>query len=290
MSPTVFVIEAPAISVFVRHSAACKYRDDETWKRCNCRKHFRWSHGGKQYRQSAKTRTWAQAEANKRLLEAKFSGKSPVDDVRLKDSRKTIADAVQLFIKDRHNEGRGPDVIKKYERELERLEKFMERGGKFFPSEIEADDLTEFISGWTVRYPSSVTRNRVLTRLRAFLKYCHNRKWSDRIPQTVAIKPAKSQTVPLEPAQYSKLLETIPKVFEGERANRTHALIQLMRWSGLAIRDAVTLERDEIEKDAKGYRVVTTRTKTKTHVNVRIPPDVAEEILAVANGNPRYLF
>jgi integrase len=52
----------------------------------------------------------------------------------------------------------------------------------------------------------------------------------------------------------------------------------------------VTLERNEIQKDAKGYRVVTTRTKTKTHVNVRIPPDVAEEILTVANGNPRYLF
>jgi integrase/recombinase XerD len=168
----------------------------------------------------------------------------------------------------------------------------MERRSKFFPAEIEADDLTEFISDWTVLYPSSVTRNRELTRLRAFLKYCYQQKWTDRIPQTVAIKPKKSETLPLEPAEYKKLLNTIPKVFKPEKAKKAHALIQLMRWSGLVMRDAVTLESDEIVKDEKenGYRVVTRRTKTDTHLNVRIPPDVAEEILAVANGTPWYLF
>jgi integrase/recombinase XerD len=290
MNTTVSVQEIPVIVIFVRHGAGCKYRDDETWKRCNCRKHFRWTHGGKQYRRSAKTRSWSQAETNKRALEAKFTGK-PVDDVRLQaESHKTIEQAVKLFVKDRRNEGRGADVIKKYERELDRLRGFMERRSKFFPAEIESEDLTEFISDWKDLYPSSVTRNRVLTRLRAFLKYCYNRKWTERIPHTVAIKPKKSDTLPLEPTQYSKLLETVPTVFSGEKAQRARALVELMRWSGLAIRDAVTLERDEIEKDSKGYRVVTRRTKTDTHVNVRIPPDVAEEILAVANGNPRYLF
>jgi site-specific recombinase XerD len=294
MSITVSVAEIPNITIFVRHGADCKYRDDEGWQKCKCRKHFRWTQGGKQYRRSAKTRSWEQAKANMRLLEAKFSAASGRHggDVRIQaEGRKTIERAVQLFVKDRRNEGRGPDVIAKYERELGRLEAFMSRRSKFFPAEIDADDLTEFISDWTTLYPSSVTRNRVLTRLRAFLKYCYNRKWTERIPQTVAIKPKKSDTVPLEPGEYSKFLATIPKVFSPEKATKAHALIQLMRWSGLAIRDAVTLERDEIEKDSKGnYRVVTQRTKTETHVNVQIPPDVAEEVLAVANGNPRYLF
>jgi integrase/recombinase XerD len=70
-----------------------------------------------------------------------------------------------------------------------------------------------------------------------------------------------------------------------------HALVQLMRYSGLAIRDAVTLERAELHQDKKGiFRVITNRQKTGTHVSVPIPPDVAIEILSVANGNPRYLF
>jgi integrase/recombinase XerD len=65
-----------------------------------------------------------------------------------------------------------------------------------------------------------------------------------------------------------------------------------MRWSGLAIRDAVTLERAEIIHDeAKGiYRIVTARQKTGTHVSVPIPSDVAKELLAVPNSDERYVF
>src|SRR5579864_7223989 len=100
---TVSVAEQPIITIFVRHSRDCKYKDDETWKRCNCSKHLRWSHGGKQYRRSAKTRSWSQAEKNKRLTEEKFAAASgqTVNDVRVKaESRKTIDQAMQLFVKD----------------------------------------------------------------------------------------------------------------------------------------------------------------------------------------------
>lgn len=63
-----------------------------------------------------------------------------------------------------------------------------------------------------------------------------------------------------------------------------------MRWSGLAIRDALTLKRTGIIQDRKLYRVVTARQKTGPHVSLPIPPDVAKEVLAVTNGNKRYLF
>jgi integrase/recombinase XerD len=65
-----------------------------------------------------------------------------------------------------------------------------------------------------------------------------------------------------------------------------------MRHSGLAIRDSVTLERDELEWDAKLHRVVTSRQKTGTHVSVPIPPDVAKEVLSVMklNESPKYIF
>ena len=54
------------------------------------------------------------------------------------------------------------------------------------------------------------------------------------------------------------------------RAGRLRALIQLMRYSGLAIRDAVTLSRNELLQDkAKGFhRVVTARQETGTDVSV----------------------
>jgi len=38
------------------------------------------------------------------------------------------------------------------------------------------------------------------------------------------------------------------------------------------------------------HRIVTARQKTGTHVSVPIPPQVAQELLTVANDNPRYVF
>jgi integrase len=71
------------------------------------------------------------------------------------------------------------------------------------------------------------------------------------------------------------------------------ALVRLMRWSGLAVRDAVGLRRDQILRDnVRGlYRIVTNRQKTGTHVSVPIPDDVALEVLAApVDCAPEYLF
>jgi hypothetical protein len=62
MSPT------PTITIFVRHSADCKYKGDEFYRRCNCRKHFRWFVNGNQQRRTANTRSWSETEENKREL------------------------------------------------------------------------------------------------------------------------------------------------------------------------------------------------------------------------------
>jgi hypothetical protein len=48
-------------------------------------------------------------------------------------------------------------------------------------------------------------------------------------------------TLPLSEKQYAKLLATVPETFTGDKAQRVRALVRLMRYSGLAIRDAVTL-------------------------------------------------
>ena len=109
--------------------------------------------------------------------------------------------------------------------------------------------------------------------------------------------------MPLTEGEYQRLLESIriadPRRWDGKQPTMTHqmqarirALFQLMRWSGLAIQDAVTLARAEIQHDeAKGiYRVITARQKTGTHVSMPIPTNAAKELLAVDNGDERYVF
>jgi integrase/recombinase XerD len=120
----------------------------------------------------------------------------------------------------------------------------------------------------------------------------------DRVLRLSPIKAEEAPTLPLTTKEYTKLLKTIPDTFSGHhhfargKAATVRALVQLMRWSGLAIRDAVTLRRDEIvfDKAKKLHRIVTSKQKTGTHVSVPIPKPIAKELLSVLNGNPVYVF
>ena len=75
-----------------------------------------------------------------------------------------------------------------------------------------------------------------------------------------------------------------------QSALRVKALMQLQRWSGLSLVDAVCLEKDELIQDGDVFRVVTSRRKTGTAVNNVIPSDVAKLLLEVKNGNAEYFF
>jgi len=281
-------VSTPLITIFVRHSPGCKYAGDEFTKRCNCRKHFRWTQGGKQFRKQAGTRSWAEAEENKANLTAQLSGK-PVPE----DRGKTIQAAVDLFKTHQVNQGWTAGVRGKYARELGRLKSWAEGQNIFTIAGLTGEVLIGYQGTWPELYPSTQTRSMVNARLRNFLRFCYDNKWLDRVPKTSRIKVEEAPTLPLTTKEYEHLLKTIPKTFKDTaKAARVRGLIQTMRWSGLAIRDAVTLRRDEIhhDKDAKLYSIVTARQKTGTHVSVPIPPDIAKEVLTVANGNPVYVF
>jgi site-specific recombinase XerD len=280
---------APVITIFVRHSDGCKYAGDEFSRRCNCRKHFRWTQNGTQYRRKAGTHSWAEAEEIKRQLQDQLAGRTP--EQRPEDNVRTLQEGIRVFLDDKKVRGVTPGVLGKYTRELDRLQTYCEHQGIFTVQGITRELLTGFCATWEAHYPSSYTRSKVRERCRSFLRYCFEAKWLDRIPALPKIKVEEPPTLPLTDAQYAKLLDTIYGVVPPAAQAKVHALFQLMRWSGLAIRDALTLERGEIQHDKKGiYRVVTARQKTGTHVSVPIPPAIAEELLKVLNGNARYVF
>jgi integrase/recombinase XerD len=262
-----------------------KWAGDEFCKRCNCRKHFRWSQGGKQYRKQAGTRSWAEAEENKRRLEARLTGQPVAEDL------KTVEDAIRVFNADQLNEGWTAGVLGKYTRELSRLQAYCEGRGVFTVQGITRELLVGYQATWPELYPSTQTRQAVQARLRKFLRFCYDNRWLDRVPRTARIKVDEAPTLPLTAKEYAHLLATVPVSFpDATKARKVRGLVQTMRWSGLAIRDVVTLRRDEIIHEKKLTRIVTNRQKTGAHVSVPIPPDVAKEIMAVLNGNAVYVF
>jgi integrase/recombinase XerD len=285
------VSKTPVVTIFVRHSADCKYKDDEIWKRCRCRKHLRWSYDHRQYRQSADTRSWEEAEKVKRRIEESYAsgGKAATRE----KTPKTIKSCVESFIVAKESQKITGCVVDKYRRELGRLETFLASRGITFPDQIGLDDLYAFRNTWDAMYQSTLTQQKAQERLRGFLRYLHEAGHMDRLPRLSPIQVDKAPTLPLTDKQYQALLNAIPQTFKNpKQAQKMRALVRLMRHSGLAIQDAVTLERGLIIHDKKKelYRIVTARQKTGTDVSVAIPEEIAEELLAVLNGNPRYVF
>jgi site-specific recombinase XerD len=278
----------PIITIFVRHVPDCKHKGDEFSKRCNCRKHFRWTADGKQYRRQAGTRSWEEAEQAKRDLLDQLTGK-PIE-VKV-EAPKTIEDATRLFIENKTVEAVNAHLIQTYKRELGRLRVYCEGQGVYTVKGITRELLTGYCVTWLETYPSSYTRLRVKERLSGFLTYCYEAQWMDRKPKLPRITVDSAPTMPLTDEEYAAVLKAIPEaVKDAKEAVRARSLIQLMRWTGLAIRDAVTLERSEIQKAGTFYRVTTDRQKTGTHVSVPVAPAIAEEILKTPNGNDKYIF
>jgi integrase len=251
---------------------------------------------GTQYRKAAGTRSWAEAEKAKRQIEDQLSGVVPVETPE--STAKPIAEAVVLFIADKKVQGLTPDLIKKYTLWLGRLRAYCESEGIFTVQGITREIVTGFCADWPELYPSTYTRSKLRERYKSFLRYCFEAQWLDRVPVWPKFKIEEPSTLPLSPKEYTRLLDTVPNVCAVRKREgaywtaRVRGLFQLMRWSGLAIMDALTLRRDELVHDeAKDvYRVVTQRTKTGTDVTVPIPPAVAKELLAVPNSNKTYFF
>jgi integrase len=291
-------MSAPTITIMVRHSEGCRYyhskkRGSDTIQSCNCRKHLRWSQGGKQFRKPAGTRSWEEAEKAKARLQAQLSGQPVPKD----ESGFPLEEAIRLFRADKENQGVTATVKGKYERELDRLRLFCAKHSVFTVQAVTRELLIGYAATWPNIYGSTMTRYQVQARLKHFLRFCLDSGWLDRAPKLGRIRVDAPPTLPLTDKEYAVLLNAIPSTFgqhpyPKDKAAKVRALIQLMRWTGLAIRDAVTLERGEIQfdKSSKLHRIVTARQKTGTHVSVPIRPDLAEELLAVLNGNPKYVF
>lgn len=286
-------VPVPIATIFVRHSRTCPHKD-EFFKRCNCWKHLRWSHGGKQYRKAAASKTWAGAERAKRLIELQYENAGQPIEL---DTPATIQQAIDAFLREKYGQNLSSHVLKKYERELDRFRQYCDSHGRYFLVEITLPDLTDFRLPWELDYPSSITRQKVQEqeRLKGFFRYAFRAGFISRNPAAAMsqIKVDTAPTLPLEPAQYKALLAKVPEVFpDSRKAARVRAIIRCMRHTGFAIRDAVCLERSQVRYDAnrKITRIVLSRAKTGVDVSVPIPPDVANELLAVPNRNAKYVL
>jgi integrase/recombinase XerD len=187
---------------------------------------------------------------------------------------------------------------------------FCEKKGIRFLSELDLNTIREWRGTWNV---DSLTRDKRQGQVIGFFWFCERAGW---LPRNFAAELTKglgkiqvkaTQTGYFMPGEYAAVLDATyaysdrPSVDKHNGLNlgghRIRALTELMRWTGLRIRDAVTLERRRLFRDARTglWSILVYQKKTGEPVYCPIPPHVAELLLSVpasqkGNANEVYFF
>jgi integrase len=278
------------LRVYTRHYPPCQ-QTDINYRRCRCPK---WINGnlpnGEFIRVSAQTRSWEAAETKARTME--------LDAVPGKKPRATLRQAVHAFLEDekarhlrRGTTGQSETLLSQQllpwarEREID------------FLDQLTVALLSEFRAYWSKELGNGQnTCRRKHERLCGFFHFCIRNEWLTKNPARLlkAIRVVRVPTGYYTREEFDRIVDATYAYgnWKGghdfkHRGLRLRALLLVMRWGGLAITDAVTLERNRLGKDG---RLFLYRAKTGVPVYVPLPPDVVQTLRAVPNLSPRYFF
>jgi integrase len=249
-------------------------------------------------RQSARTRSWEKAEEFKRRLEAEYEAKQNGDNklMAAEPEKVTVKDAVARFLNSKRNENLAESTIDKLETIFEKQFLSWATEARFkYIAEITAADLEAFRDTWE---DGPLAKKKKQERLIGFFYYCVRLGWIKSNPAVLLgrIRADGPPTDYFPKHEFDQIIDATyiyqPKgwVECRNQATRLRILTLLMRWSGLAIRDAVTLERHRLSDNGELFLY---RAKTGNPVYVPLPPDVAEPLRTIPPGpspNPRYFF
>ena len=281
------------VILYKRHRAECPHKDDKNYRRCRCSVWMEYNVNGVQTRKSTKMANWDTATElahaiEKTYLDAKLGrGPAPAE-------AKSVEQAVALFMDSKRGEDLAENTLYKHTLTLKRLQDYCDKAGVFFVKDITLSHLTSWRAAWAFESPLAKRNNQ--ERVKSFFKFCYDAGIIPSNPtsqlSTIQVKADEASNVqPFEPKEYTAILAAIPKTaLQPRNKARVKACMQLQRWSGLSLVDAVCLSKDELQQAGKVFRVRTQRRKTGTHINNVIPTWLGKELLKVKNGNPTYFF
>lgn len=276
------------VAVYTRHRMSCSARHrGEFTRSCDCPKWLRYSRNGSLHRQSAGTRTWSLAEDKAvELQEALDRGDTPRPIV-VKAPQATIADAIETFISAKESEGISTRRVQKLRVLLNEFDEFMRGRNKLYPSLLTATDVIDYRATWDKKWEAT-TRQKAQQNLRGFLRTCCRENLNDLLAALRTIRLSKEDKHRLEPKPFTEveiktLLAQIPKSLETEDVATADLLIRFMIATGVAIRDAVQLERRSIQDC--WLRI--NRQKTGRPVRQHLDSALCRELLS---GKGQYVF
>jgi len=280
------------VHVFARHSRSCDHKSDPQWKRCRCVRWVTYTHEGKQYRESTKKRSHEAAALYAREVEKKFE-RIALGEKPKPNTPTTIEQAVTAYIADKRAQQLQPSTLSKRVLWFEKdLVGWCRGHALVFLTDLDLSRLREWRSSWEL---GALAMQKKQEAVRQFFSFCISSGWLKENPAKglSKVKVTQKPTDSFTQDEMTKILRAAEPTREDYERNpsnapKLHALVQLMRWSGLAIKDAVTLERERLSAEG---RLFLYRAKTGVPVHVVLPPAVAEELRELPLfPNPRYFF
>lgn len=292
------VRSVPRVTVYSRHGEGCKYagkgREKETG--CGCPKWVRYYRNGQLVRKSAETCDLEKAEALARDLENGFEAAATGKPQPVKTTGKLLADAIEDYKTSKRQNGLTEKHINsKLGVALRSLADFMHARGLVNLGDIHTED----VQAWRNQLEGHQnTRAKRVYTVIGFFEYCVELGWINRNvarARAVVIPYADEQRPrALNDSQYAQLLAAVPKVNGRTTASQKamlRSLVTLMRWTGLAIKDACLIERARFTKNGHGFfKLELQRAKTGHPVFCTLRPEIVEQIFAGARAEGRYLF
>jgi integrase/recombinase XerD len=258
-----------------RHVVPCD-STDPTDPRCGCPIYQEYRVGKRRFRRSLKTRNWqkALAEARQKELEGfKEKPKSPM-----------IEQACDKYLEDVKARDLRDPTIYKFKLLFRQLKEFALEKGLVFISDFDLDSLRQFRATWPNKNEAARVK---LGSLKAFFRFCFESKWIEDNPATKlkAGKVVEQSIVPITEEEFVRILKACDEHSNKKNRMRIRALVLLMYYSALAIRDAVTLRQDAV----KNGKLFLRRTKTGTDVLCPLPNEVLKALKAI-NSQNEYFF
>ena len=133
--------------------------------------------------------------------------------------------------------------------------------GIFHVKDLTLSRLTTWRAKWPFESPLAKRNNQ--ERVKSFFKFCYDAGLIPANPaaqlSSIQVKADEASNVrPFEPEEYKSVLAAVSKSgLQARNQARVKVCMQLQRWSGLSIVDAVCLRMDELEQVGKKFRVRT---------------------------------
>lgn len=272
------------LTIFRRHVKSCPHAS-RSYRRCQCPIHVEGSLAGETIRRALDLTSWA--AASDRVAQWNAAGTIGVANAE----PPRIDMAVSKYLDDARSRHLADATVAKLTTIFKKqFLSWCSANGLRYLKELTPDRLGEWRSTWS---DEALAASKKYQRVVGFFYFCMRMKWQSENPMKPLHPPKVKQvpTLPFSSVEINAIMSACDRFpikgvhGEGNR-QRLRAMVLLLRYSGLRIRDAATLRRERLQ----GGKLLLYMQKTGVPVFVPLPPYVVSTLEETLNSSTNYFF